>query len=420
MFPVAGLLLTYFPLILLQIFASVLRGRPGKKQPSRFLTELWRALEWEMKRHIRLVLAALSFVSFGSAAGLADDLPVKAKPATPDQPFFSLIDDRVTFSWEPTATDPGMYSKNPDGSLKSTTALQVYSFTHFDIWQYGTNLLNISVYKADHNDPASPCKNVGVVVDPGTGVTTPANCAGAQYVTGQLRSTFGWDEIFGTKAFTFGPLRNISFEVGLDASTTNYYRAAASQAASAGLQFQFDLPYKGYINVAPLATWYFVAHNGNLQCGNGFVAPVPGVSCIDDGNRQYLPTWAIETNYYMDLGFLPESLRYFSISGRAQLLGPIGPENGQLPANPLPLAAPTNTFTAVSLNSEPIRLTFDASKAVWGPKYSHYVDLWVAYRYWQNKAAIDHTVSRLCNIAPGVSNNTCTESSLYTGITLKF
>jgi hypothetical protein len=370
-------------------------------------------------RFIRVMLVALPFVSLGSAAALADDLPVKAKPAA-DQPFFSLIDDRVTFSWEPKAVDPGMYSKNPDGSLNSTTAMQVYSFTHFDIWKYGANLLNISMFKADHNDPAAPCRNAGIVIAPGTNVTTPANCAGATFASGQLRSTFGWNEIFETKAFTVGPLRNISFEVGLDLSSTNYYRAAASQAASAGLQFQFGLPYNGYINVAPLATWFYVAHNGNLQCGNGIVANVPGGSCIDDGNKQFQPTWALETNYYMDLGFLPESLNYFSVSGRAQLLGPMGPENGQLPANPLPIGAPTNAFTAVSLNSEPIRLTFDAAKAIWGPKYSHYVDLWVSYRYLQNKLGIDHTTSRLCFVSPGVSNHTCTESSLYSGITMKF
>jgi hypothetical protein len=79
-----------------------------------------------------------------------------------------------------------------------------------------------------------------------------------------------------------------------------------------------------------------------------------------------------------------------------------------------------NANTAVEFNSEPIRLTFDASKAFWGPKYSHFIDVWVAYRYWQNKFGIDHKVSTLCNVAPGVSNNTCTESSLYSGITVKF
>jgi hypothetical protein len=44
----------------------------------------------------------------------------------------------------------------------------------------------------------------------------------------------------------------------------------------------------------------------------------------------------------------------------------------------------------VTLNSEPVRLTFDAGKALWGARYAHFGDLWVAYRYWQNKFGLDH------------------------------
>jgi hypothetical protein len=49
-----------------------------------------------------------------------------------------------------------------------------------------------------------------------------------------------------------GPLRNISFEVGMDANAENRYLGAAKRDVVAGLQFAFDLPYKGYFNVAPL------------------------------------------------------------------------------------------------------------------------------------------------------------------------
>jgi hypothetical protein len=48
------------------------------------------------------------------------------------------------------------------------------------------------------------------------------------------------------------------------------------------------------------------------------------------------------------------------------------------------------------------------------------VDVWVAYRYWQNKFGLDHKKSLVCNVAPGVSNDSCTEESLYSGITVKF
>lgn len=362
-----------------------------------------------------LVAASISIAAAGHA--VAADVPVKAKPvkSAPDLPFFLVIDDRVSFSWMPKGTDPGVYSIRPDGSVNGTTAIQVYSFTHFDIWAYGTNFFTISMYKSDKNDPANPCTNAGVIFNPGTGVATPATCAGATEYYGLFRSTFGWNEIFNTKAFTYGPLRNISFEVGMDAGTKNNYLAYSKQSAVAGLQFAFDLPYKGYFNAAPLVAWEYNNHIAFLQCGSGFAGPVPGVNCLSDGNRRYNPTWAIETNYYMDLGFLPENMQFWSISGRAGWYGSKGTE-----ANPLPYAAPGNIQTAVEFNSEPIRLTLDASKAVWGPKYSHFVDVWVAYRYWQNKYGFDHNNSTVCNVRPGVSNNSCTESTVYSGITVKF
>ena len=74
------------------------------------------------------------------------------------------------------------------------------------------------------------------------------------------------------------------------------------------------------------------------------------------------------------------------------------------------------------INSEPIRLTFDASKALWGPKYSHFVDVWVAYRYWQNKFGLDHNAERAsdCGRWAVRSTNSCTEQTVYAGITVKF
>ena len=196
--------------------------------------------------------AALSLAAFASAGiAKAADLPVKAKKAA-DLPFFLVIDDRVTFSWIPKGTDPGVFSVKPGGGINADTAKQVYSFTHFDAWAYGTNFFTISMFKSDHNDPANPCTNAGVVFNPGTGVATAANCEGATEIYGLFRSTFGFNELFNTKSFTYGPLHNVSFEVGMDANTENNYLSPAKRDVVAGLQFAFDLPYKGYINVAPL------------------------------------------------------------------------------------------------------------------------------------------------------------------------
>jgi len=182
----------------------------------------------------------------------------------------------------------------------------------------------------------------------------------------------------------------------------------------AGLQFAFDLPYKGYINVAPLA-YFEMNHNGFTQCGYFLAQAAP--NCNPDGNVHLDPTWALEVNYYMDLGFLPPDWQYFSISGRAGLIGSKGHWQG--------LAI--NEKTKPELNSEPIRLTFDAGKFVGGERRSHEVDLWVSYRYWQNMYGDDqNSAPFICTTGAGApggagrQTNSCTVSSAETGVTVKF
>jgi hypothetical protein len=362
-------------------------------------------------------LATLAPTGFANAADATPPPPTykKVKPV-PDLPFFFVIDDRVTYSWEPRGTDPGVFSTRPNGSIDGYTAKSLYSFTHFDAWAYGTNFFAISMIKSDHNDPAGPCTNAGVIFTGAT--TTAASCAGATEFFGKEISTFGWNELFNTKMFSVGPLHNISFQVGAEGETENNYLAPNKRAFTAGLQFAFDLPYKGYFNVAPLA-YKELNHNSFDQCGSFGVVGLP--TCLVDGGTNYNVTWAVETNYYMDLNFLPENMQYFAISGRAAWYGPKGDDNS-LPLNSGVGVA--STATKVEFNSEPIRLTFDASKAIWGQKYSQFVTTWVAYRYWQNKFGLDHNAELgVCNILVGgavVSTNSCTESSVYAGITVKF
>ena len=340
-----------------------------------------------------LTVAAVSSALVGSAA--AADLPpkyVKAKPI-PDLPFFLVNDNRLTYAYQFTATSPGASSSTPK---------QVYAFTHFDVWAYGTNFINLELLKSGHTDPASPCL-------PAVGV--PNVCAGAAEFYGLIRSTFGWNEIFGTHAFSMGPLHNISFEVGADGETENQFLAPNKKDVVAGLQFAFDLPYKGFFNVAPL---YYQEWNHNSFVTPAFVPA--GFTGIPDGNTHFHGTWAVEVNYYMDLGFLPENLQYFAISGRAGFYGPKG--NGTYGGFTLPAANNTKT----EINSEPIRLTMDWSKLIWGPKYSHFLDTWVAYRYWENKFGLDdkNVANGVCFTAVGVNNKSCTEKSLYAGVTVKF
>jgi hypothetical protein len=325
---------------------------------------------------------AISTATAASAADI-DTTTVKPKKAIPfvDAPFFTVNDNRLTLAYQPTATDPGQ---------PGTTAKEVFAFSHFDVWAYGTNFLSATMLKSDHNDPAAPCSAGGA-------------CAGATEYYGILRSTFGLNEIFDTHAFSWGPLRNVSVEVGGDLETENNTSAPAKRLFVGGLQFAFDLPYKGYFNVAPMVD----KETNHLS----FLSTVkPDGLYVPDGTQDFKATWLVETNYYMDLGFLPESVRYFAISGRASWTGPKGTGIGS------GAIIPGQVERAIELNSEPIRLTFDASGATRGKKYEHLVDVWVAWRYWQNKFGLDHINSPTCyNNKSG-----CTENTLNTGVTVKF
>jgi hypothetical protein len=323
--------------------------------------------------------AALALAAFAPSLASAADLPVKAK-AKPvaDLPFFFVNDNLITYAVQFTATDPGVTT------AANKTVKQVYAYTHFDVWAYGTNFITLSLAKSDHWDP-SICS------------TASGLCAGAAEFYGLIRSTVGFNQVFNTKAFSMGPLANVSLEVGVDGETENQLLAPNKKDVVAGLQFAFDLPYKGFFDVAPL---YYQEWNHN-----SFATGIP------DGNTRFNATWAVELNYYMELGFLPSAINYFAVSGRAGFYGPKGTGgNTTVGAN-----------TKTEINSEPIRLTFDASKAFVGPKYSHFLDVWVAYRYWENKFGLDdgNPANTVC-FTNGVNNKSCTEKSLYAGVTAKF
>jgi hypothetical protein len=337
----------------------------------------------------RQLAAGIIFLAVMARADLASaqNTTSTSDRAKPDDnvPFFLLVDNRATFGYQSTATQPGITSK---------TAKQIFELSHLDIWRYGTNLVIVDLLKSDHSDPAAPCLSPN-------GPTT--GCAGATEFYGFIRSTLGFNEILGTNAFAKGPLHDVSLVVGGDVQRENRYSSAFKHDVVAGLQLAFDLPNKGFLNVSPL--YYKEAnHNAYAQCD---VGGIPGVTCLADGDIAYRGTWAVETSYYMDLDFLPAKMQYFGVRGRANFYGPKGGENSPLPSTP----------TKTEIDSEPVRLIFDSGKAFWGSKRTHRLDVWVAYRYWKNKYGFDHIASSVCM---GLGAGSCVEKSFYPGITVKF
>jgi hypothetical protein len=281
---------------------------------------------------------SLAVISYGSDASAAD-LYVKAKPPE-EAPLFLVNNNTVSYSYAFSATDP----------FVGKTAKQVFSFTHFDIWTYGTNFFNIDVLKSDLRDPAAPCG--GPPPNPALG------CEGATEVYGFLRSTFGWKQIFG---MTFsGPLTNISFKIGADANTENNYVGPAKRDEVVGLQFDFDLPLGANWQVSPLIY--------SEKNHNGFITlPTSGVT-------RFQTTWRVESLFAVPVGPKGTPITFFSIAG---INGPKGP------------GAPFQPSTKVEAFTQQ-KLSLDVGQAILNKPGR--VSVWAAYTYWYNKFGIDHTL----------------------------
>lgn len=323
----------------------------------------------------KLIVAGAALAAGTIAASAADLGALKSPPKEPVlAPIFFVNDNTISYSYQFNATDPGVPGK---------FGKNVVSFTHFDVWAYGTNFFTVDYLKSPSDDPASPCGAPG-------GPT--AGCAGAAEIYGLFRSTIGFNQLFGTKAFTYGPMNNVSFAFGADANTMNTFLAPAVRKLYLGLQFSFDLPYKGYFNVATLYRneWN---HNAFAQVFNN----VPG------GNTHYDGTWAIETNYAMPLGFLPAAIP-LTFSGRAGFYGPKGTGSPLLPEK-----------TKLEFNSEQ-RLTLDVGKIATGR--AGVAEVFVAYRYWQNKFGLN--TANMPGVCSGANKGSCTENAFTLGTSLKF
>jgi len=175
----------------------------------------------------------------------------------------------------------------------------------------------------------------------------------------------------------------------------------------AGLQFAFTLPYKGYVNVAPL---YYQEWNHNSFLTPAFTAPYPGIPAavpitIRPGRSRSTTTW------------ISASCRQAcSISRSAAAPASMGrKERARLPASS-PLL-PDQNRNQDRTRSPDIR----RRQGALGQKYSQLVQLFVAYRYWENIFGHDNNdpANKVCFTA-GVNNRSCAEKSVYSGITVKF
>ncbi|MFZ0846430.1 MAG: hypothetical protein WAM62_11605 [Pseudolabrys sp.] len=325
----------------------------------------------------KLALAALLVATATGYAGAAD-LPVKAMKAAPEAPFFFVNDNSISYHYEFTATNPGA----------GKTGKNVLSFTHFDVWAYGTNFFNIDWLKATSaSTPAAPCGGP-------PGFTT--GCAPYTEIYGFFRSTFGFNEIFGTKAFSMGPLTDVSLMVGADANTDNTFLESAKKSIEAGLTFSFMAPYHGFVNLTP--TVYKEWQNDGYGAAAAF-------GYNPSMNVSFNTTWGFEWLYVQPLGFLPPSIP-LTFKAFGTIHGAKG--CGEICANAAGVGG--GVQRAVEYYTQE-NLELDVGKMI--GKRPGMLSTWVGYRYWYNKFGIDHTTL-------AAASQFSIESTWLLGVTMAF
>lgn len=300
-----------------------------------------------------LMATALAAVTFGSAA--AADLPVKAVPLAPAaQPFFLFSDWQVSYWHEFSGAEPG---------VGRPIQKEIVTLTHFDVWKYGTNFVNIDFLKSDNHDPAAPWGGVGFPI-PASGIGQ-----GALEVYSLYRGTLSWNALSNSKTFPFGPVKDVSFYYGGDVNTKNTAFAPQKDLVVAGLQVAFAVP--GYFNVA-VALHKEWNHNGIVPQLRAIGVTCPG-ACTE--NPSFRPTAVIESQYMQPLTFTGLPLR---VSGFTNIVLPKGPDG---------FGAQTKTEYLTDN-----RLTLDVGKLA--ADKGDLVDVFAGYRYWVNKFGNDYKADR--------------------------
>jgi len=330
---------------------------------------------------LAIAFAATTWAGSASAA----DLPVKA-PAAKETPFFIVNDNSVSFTWYPSATDPGVPGGGVAGNSNAFNKF-VGTATHFDVWAYGTNFFNIDILKSDNNNPVKDQFN--------------PRATGAVEVYAFERSTLGLNQLSNSKMFSSFLFKNIEFEFGGDINTENDGLGPQKRDIVLGAQFDLNLP--GTVNLSVLA--YKEWNNNNYYI-------VPG-QFSGATEFQWIPR--LELLISEPLTFLPWPITWHNFTGVNFPKG-TGISSAQLAALCAGACAgpnPNSSFTKTEV-FEDNRLTLDASKLWWGKPGIW--DVYAGYRYWYNKFGTDHNAPLFASVAPGTS----VESTAYIGTTYHF
>jgi len=378
-----------------------------------------------VKSAAKAVALAFAISASAGAYALAADMPIKAPPKpAPAPPFFFVNDTSVSFTYYFKATDPGVSGSAGTvvGGIPGTGGtIGRYSgeIDHFDVWEYGTNLIHVEFNQYGNNDPS-----LGQI-----------GAQGAREFFGFSRSTLGLNELTHTKLFTSFLFNDIGLELGGTAGVEDNYLDEHTTQFVGGLNFDVAIPKPfGTFLVGILAYKEFTRNEfdacGTLAFGVGTSGACTPAGPVFSGERDFEWTWKIESFYSLPLGFLGSWADSLHVVNIANVTGPKG--TGITTAN-LNGACSNGGFLSPSTCLrdaeskaevfEDVRLVVDTSKIFWAKPGIW--DTYVGYRYWYNKFGTDHNAPLFAggtNLfgGPFGAPGTSIESSVYVGTTYHF
>lgn len=258
-----------------------------------------------------------------------------ALPAPARAQLFTFQDNSVGFRYSPFFKEPNVRNpRNPNGT---PIGKYIFTLTHVDTWQYGSNFVNLDILKSDSDDPANKSRD------------------GAVELYFIYRGQLSPNKIFGLNAFPAGPIRDITFEAGFDRSTKNTRFGPQKWLWVVGPNIQFNVP--GFLNVG--------LHYAQEQNHNGIVGR----------DITFDPTFEVEITYQFPLPFTRLPLR---LEGFTNVITPKGKDA-------------FGRETDFELLSQ-TRLTLDLGQVLF--QKARFLDFSLGFQYWYNKFGNDHTKTR--------------------------
>ena len=204
-------------------------------------------------------------------------------------------------------------------------------------WTYGSNFVSLDF------------EDISGKGDPSNCVTGHANSSSFELYS-VFRSVLSGNKISGTTAFSFGPIRDIGLEFGLDIDTQNDQFASYKKLLTFGPQFSINLP-RGFwtITLGLSKEW---DTNAYLPNGNG---------------TNFSPTATVETAFAYPFALGPVPLNF---TGFANFIGPKGS------------GGTGDFYHRVEILVHP-KLLVDVGELIgYAPRK---IEAGVGYEYWHNK-----------------------------------